>query len=70
MKRTLLKLSLNLVKKALRLYGWRDEPRPPGFKSDPARCFWRWHEAGSTSQIDTATFAEAINASIKEARGK
>ena len=69
MKHTLLKLSLNLVKLALRLYGWRDAKRPAGFPPSRERPFWRWHD-DARSHIESASFAEAINHCIKDARGK
>ena len=69
MKQHLLKFTLNLVKRVLRLYGWTDSKRPDGFPASKERPFWRWHDA-KRNHIDGATFAEAVNASIQEARGK
>ena len=57
--------SLSLVKLALRLYGWRNGPRPAGYPASRDRQYWR---PKSDAQIESATFAEAINSTIQEAR--
>lgn len=67
MKTLLLLFSLNLVKLALHLYGWRTGPKPPGYLRGGDRPYWR-PMPGKPNHIEAATFAEAINTSIKEAR--
>lgn len=69
MKAKLLLLSLKFVRVCLRSYGWRYGHKPPGFKDNAARPYWRLME-DKPNQIETATFSEAINDAIKHARGK
>jgi hypothetical protein len=64
-KRILLLTALRLFNVVLRLYGWRNSPKPAGFFTVGDRPYWR---PITKTQIEAASFAEAIQTCIKEAR--
>lgn len=64
-KRILLLTALRLFNVVLRLYGWRNCPKPAGFPPNSDRPYWRTR---TKNQIEAASFAEAIQTCIKEAR--
>lgn len=64
MKRTLLKLALNILRMAMRLYGWRDSRKPDGYIANEKN--W-WRPKGDDS-IEACNFYEALQFSIREAR--
>lgn len=70
-KRIVLLTALRLFNVVLRLYGWRHSPKPAGFQTGfPVltvgnRPYWR---PLTKNQIEAASFAEAVQTCIKEAR--
>lgn len=64
MKRIALKLALNVLRIALRLYGWRDSRKPDGY---PVSDKHWWRPKGENS-IESCSFFDAIQYAIREAR--
>lgn len=60
--------SLYLMRFAIRRYGWRCDARPEGYPlPHDDRVYWRMKGKDS---IETASFAEAVQFAIKEAKAE
>lgn len=71
MKRLFFKFTLLVLRLALRLDGWTDKPRPPGYKPNPDLPFWRYVAhlnepllGGTVRAIESGNLAHACNKSL------
>lgn len=66
MKSLFIKFTLLVLRLALRLDGWTDKPRPPGYKPNPDLPFWRYRPQcpGIPDSIESGNLAHACNKSL------
>lgn len=69
MKPLFIKFTLFVLRLALRLDGWTDKPRPPGYKPNPDLPFWRLVPydklaEGLPQRIESGNLAHACNKSL------
>lgn len=63
------KLSIHVAmfacKVMLAMHGWRTGPRPPGFPLRQDKPYWKFI---TVNQIASATFAEAVTQTVRDAK--
>ena len=63
------RITIFLMTKVVRRYGWNNGPRPPGFPPVTYYPFWRFVEGTDGKRIASASLTEAFAASMLEEAG-